>query len=40
VRAVYAKENGRGMVFPEEGSDDPKTPVPPPPKKPTLKVVK
>lgn len=40
VRAVYAKENGRGMVFPEEGGDEPTGPTTPPAKKPTLKVVK
>ena len=37
VRAVYAKENGRGMVFPEEGGDEPTSPAP---KRPSLKVVK
>lgn len=40
VRAVYAKENGRGMVFPEEGGEEPTTPPSPAPKKPSLKVVK
>ncbi|MGQ0657031.1 MAG: ClpXP protease specificity-enhancing factor [Chromatiales bacterium] len=40
VRAVYAKENGRGMVFPEEESGDAPPPATPPAKKPALKVVK
>lgn len=43
VLAIYAKENGRGMIFdPEEGEDE--TPPPEPdlktPKRPQLKVVK
>lgn len=42
VMAIYAKENGQGMVF---NDDDPQQPVPPddpsePPKRPALKVVK
>ena len=44
VKAVYAKENGRGMVFPEEedGGDGPPPtdPETPRPTKPKLKVVK
>jgi stringent starvation protein B len=43
VLAVYAKENGKGMVFSEEdGSDKPPPGPPEPPKsgKPSLKVVK
>lgn len=40
VRAVYAKENGRGMVFPEENGEEPTSPTTTPPKRPTLKVVK
>lgn len=40
VRAVYAKENGRGMVFPEEGGDNPAPPTVPRSKTPRLKVVK
>lgn len=48
VLAIYAKENGRGMVFPEEDEDDggndgsPPAPDSPPPVKgrPHLKVVK
>ncbi len=42
VKAIYAQENGKGMIFPEEetqGSSEP--PVPPPPSpKPRLKLVK
>jgi stringent starvation protein B len=47
VMGIYARENGRGMLFPEEepladrqsGPDD--EPEPPPPReRPTLKVVK
>jgi len=47
VAAIYARENGRGMLFPDEepladrqrGPDD--EPEPPPPReRPTLKVVK
>jgi len=46
VLAIYAQENGKGMIFDEEGDDD--TPPPPdsapqPPsakKKPALKIVK
>jgi stringent starvation protein B len=46
VLGIYAKENGRGMLFPEEEqdeeppSDDPGGPPSPSGKKPTLKVVK
>lgn len=43
VLAVYARENGKGMVFNEDdGSDKPPPVEPEPPKgrKPTLKVVK
>jgi len=45
VLGIYAKENGRGMLFPEEeqGEDGtpPDEPQPPTPgKRPTLKVVK
>jgi len=40
VRAVYAKENGRGMVFPEEEGGDAPPPAAPTHKKPKLKVVK
>lgn len=33
--ALYSKENGRGMMFPEEGhDDDPQSPEPDPDKKP------
>lgn len=45
VLAIYARENGQGMVFsPEEQTDDTPTPSPdsppPPPKRPVLKRVK
>ena len=51
VQAIYAKENGRGMIFSEEddtGGDDDPTTVPAPSKggssarrgRPTLKVIK
>ena len=41
ILAIYAKENGRGMVFDPEDSED--TPPPPenkPPQRPQLRVVK
>jgi len=43
VLAIYAKENGKGMIFdPEEGDDEPPPPQPEPkaPQKPQLRVVK
>ena len=42
VMAVYAKENGRGMMFKEDedGSSDPDDNDTKPPTRPTLKVVK
>lgn len=42
VLAVYARENGRGMMFNEEESDgpEPEDGGPAPPSKPSLKVVK
>jgi stringent starvation protein B len=44
VLAIYAKENGKGMVFEAEESqnEEPPTPPPEPPKKarPTLRVLK
>ena len=43
VLGVYARENGKGMLFPEEGADDSEPPRPDPPGpggKPSLKVVK
>ena len=45
IKAVYAKENGRGMVFPEDEEDSGDKPPPthpgtPQPTKPKLKVVK
>lgn len=39
VLAIYAKENGRGMMF-EEGEPEPDDSGPKPPPKPSLKVVK
>lgn len=43
VLAIYAKENGRGMMFTEEdgeGEPPPDSPEPPRPGRPSLKVVK
>jgi len=50
IMAIYAKENGQGMMFAQEDSSvvlngqenkgDPEPPTPPPSKRPTLKVVK
>lgn len=42
VVAIYARENGQGMVFSEElgGDEPPSGPHPQPEKKPALKVVK
>ena len=41
IRAIYARENGKGMVFPgQENGDDAPAAQPKPGKKPTLKVVK
>ena len=45
VRAIYAQENGKGMVFPEgeeetKGSGPPLPPGPPQPRKPRLRLVK
>jgi stringent starvation protein B len=43
VMAIYAKENGKGMVFNPEDEDTDNTPPPPektPPAKPALRVVK
>jgi stringent starvation protein B len=45
VLAIYAKENGKGMVFDPEEEDDNDNDTPPPPeprvvKKPQLKIVK
>ena len=41
VLAIYARENGRGMMFEEgEGDTDPDDSGPKPPGKPSLKVVK
>jgi stringent starvation protein B len=42
VMAIYAKENGKGMVFDQEdeGSDEPPPPEIKPPSRPALRVVK
>ncbi|MDT4329521.1 ClpXP protease specificity-enhancing factor [Methylomonas sp. MED-D] len=43
VLAIYAKENGKGMVFDPEDQDDetpPSAPEPTPPQRPQLRVVK
>lgn len=43
VLGVYARENGKGMLFPDEGSGEPEPPQPEPPStggKPSLKIVK
>lgn len=43
VLGIYARENGRGMLFPEDGKDEEgpdDEPEPPTPSRPTLKVVK
>jgi stringent starvation protein B len=44
VLGVYARENGKGMLFPEEAAEDPEPPEPTKPPsgggKPSLKVVK
>ncbi|MDD5460609.1 MAG: ClpXP protease specificity-enhancing factor [Methylococcales bacterium] len=42
VMAIYAKENGKGMIFDQEDSESDETPPPEntPPRKPTLRVVK
>ncbi|MFC1684548.1 ClpXP protease specificity-enhancing factor [Pseudomonadota bacterium] len=44
VLGIYARENGRGMLFPEEGDvtdDNPPDDEPPPPSdRPSLKIVK
>jgi stringent starvation protein B len=48
VMGIYARENGRGMLFPDEepqpehqaGTDDEPEPPEPPRERPTLKVVK
>ena len=42
VMAIYAKENGKGLVFDQERNDGDETPPEqqPPPNKPTLRVVK
>lgn len=41
VMAIYAKENGKGLVFDQDNNDGGETsPEQPPPNKPTLRVVK
>jgi stringent starvation protein B len=42
VLAIYAKENGKGMIFDQEDSndDEPKPPEKKPTAKPTLRIVK
>jgi stringent starvation protein B len=42
VLAIYAKENGKGMIFDQEDSDgdEPQPPVKKPTAKPTLRIVK
>lgn len=41
VMAIYAKENGKGLVFDQETNDSDETPPEqPPPSKPSLRVVK
>jgi stringent starvation protein B len=41
VLAIFAKENGKGMIFDQEDSDDePLPPVKKSPTKPTLRIVK
>ncbi|MEO5342426.1 MAG: ClpXP protease specificity-enhancing factor [Gammaproteobacteria bacterium SHHR-1] len=42
VMGIYARENGRGMLFPEdeEFAEDEGPEEPPPPKRPKLRVVK
>lgn len=45
VLGVYARENGKGMLFPDETGEEPEPPTPdeppqPPVGKPSLKVVK
>ena len=43
VMAIYAKENGKGMIFDKEDEEADKTPPPPenkPPARPTLRIVK
>ena len=40
VMAIYAKENGKGMVFDQEEEDTPPPPEDKPPERPHLRVVK
>jgi stringent starvation protein B len=40
VMAIYAKENGKGLVFDQENNDNEPPPEQTPPNKPSLRVVK
>lgn len=40
ILAIYARENGKGMVFEREEGAPPEPPAPPPPGRPRLQVVK
>ncbi|NOT84581.1 MAG: ClpXP protease specificity-enhancing factor [Methylococcaceae bacterium] len=40
ILAIYAKENGKGMVFDPNDVDQDTLPQPPAPKKPNLRIVK
>ncbi len=40
VMAIYAKENGKGLVFDQENSDGDEPPEKPTPNKPSLRIVK
>ncbi len=40
VLAIYARENGQGMAFADDGDGEPPEPSPDKPKRPSLKVVK
>ena len=42
VMAIYAKENGKGMIFDQEDEEEDETPPPEskPPKRPALRIVK
>jgi stringent starvation protein B len=40
VLGVYARENGKGMLFPDDHDEEPTPPEPPSSGKPALKVVK
>jgi len=40
VMAIYAKENGKGLVFDQENNEGDETPPEQPPSKPSLRIVK